>query len=356
VKRNALLFVAAILAALAPAASWATSCGVRPFPYAVWPDAASLLPLNPVLIITVSPTGTDFGPHLIGPHGRVRLKRVEMAGLGPLLGAFAPRESLEPDQRYELHFRHGPGLACNEASWMTGAAPDSLPPVWRAPPSIEYAGSSMNFNRESSDVFVRIPALDEGGALAILVELRSDPTTPVGVAAPQVVVRQVAAASGFVDPVLVLESHDCSQLQFRSGQVFETRLSVIDAAGHVTPSPAGALRFRIPDHRPQPSYEVRTVLPSLPIVLSKPEPGFPAIAKKALIQGVVKGELSIGPTGRVEEVGIIEGLPMGLTEAAVAALETWRFAPAPDGAPGRKVPFQTHFMRTQSEYHPDWNP
>jgi TonB family protein len=91
-------------------------------------------------------------------------------------------------------------------------------------------------------------------------------------------------------------------------------------------------------------------------VLFGPEPSFPAIAKKAQIQGVVTGELSIGPAGRVEEVVIVEGLPMGLTQAAVAALETWRFAPARDGAPRRKVLFQTHFMKIQPEYHPDWNP
>ena len=256
-KRSSLLFVAAALAALAPAASWATSCGVCPYPYAVWPDAGSPLPLNPVLIITVSPAGPDFGPHLIGPHGRVRLKRVEMAGLGPLLGAFAPGKSLEPDQRYELHFRRGPGLACNEASWMTGTVPDSLPPVWRAPPSVEYAGSSMGLISETADVFVRIPAFDDGGALAVLVALRAD---------------------------------------------------------------------------------------------------FSEIAKKAQIQGVVTGELSIGPYGRVEEVVIVEDLPMGLGQAAVAALGTWRFAPARDGAPLRKIPFQTHFMKIQLEYHPDWNP
>jgi TonB family protein len=242
------------------------------------------------------------------------------------------------------------------ASWTTGTAPDNLPPVWRAPPSVEYAGSSMNLQWETSDVFVSIPAYDDGGALAVLVELRADPTSTVQAPAPQVGLRRLLAPTGTADPLLVLESDSCSQLHLSSGRVFEARLSVIDAAGHAAPSPAGALRFRIPVPHPQASYEVLTVLPSGPPVLVKPEPPFPAIARRAQIQGVVTGELSIGPGGKVEEVVVIEAPPMGLSQATVETLATWRFAPAADGAPQRKVRFATHFMVIQHEYEPDWTP
>ena len=91
-------------------------------------------------------------------------------------------------------------------------------------------------------------------------------------------------------------------------------------------------------------------------MLFKPEPPFPEIARRAGIQGLVTGELSVGPDGQVEEVTILDGLPMGMTDATVGALEKWRFAPARDGASGRKIRFRTHFMVIQPEYQPDWNP
>lgn len=355
-KGNALPLVAAVLAGLAPTALWA-SCAGCASPHAVWPDPASALPLNPVLIVSYCPTGDpDYKPYLTGPRGRIRLKRVDVPGLGPLLRAFAPRKSLEPHHRYELHFRRKELRPGDQASWTTGKALDTLPPVWRAPPSVEYAGSSRDLQSENSEVFVKIPAFDDGGTLSVLVELVAAARTTVASPTPQTVLRTVTVPAKPVDPILVLESRYCSQFRLPSGMVFEARLSVIDAAGNVTPSPAGALRFRIPDHRPRPSYKVRTVLPRNPPVLFKPEPPFPEIARKARVQGVVTGELSIGPAGQVEEVTLLEDLPLGMTEVTVGALERWRFAPARDGASRRKVHFQTHFMVIQPEYHPDWNP
>lgn len=353
-KGKPLLFVA-VLATLVPEASWATTCGCAP--YAAWPDTASALPLNPVLIVRYcSARDPDYEPYLSGPRGRIRLKGVEVPGLGPRHRAFAPRKGLEPHQRYELRFGKTELRARFQASWTTDEEPDSLPPVWRAPPTVEYAGSSRDFHWENSELFVRIPASDDRGALAVLVELTAPAATTTTVLTPQAGFQTVTVPAEPLDPMLVLESQDCSQFKFRSGTVFEARLSVIDASGHVTPSPAGALRFRIPDPRSLPSYEVRTVLPRWPAVVSKPEPPFPALARKARIQGVVKGELSIGPAGQVEEVTIVEGLPLGLAEATVGALEGWLFAPARDGASRRTVRFQTHFMVIQPEYHPDWNP
>lgn len=354
--RARLLLVATALSGLAPAASWA-SCAGCASPYAVWPDPASPLPLNPVLIVGYCSAGDpDYGPYLEGPRGRIPLKRVEVAGLGPDLRAFVPGASLEPHHRYDLRFRKKELLSRAPASWTTGEALDSQPPVWRAPPAVEYAGSTRDLGWGSSEVFVTIPAVDDGGALAVVVELRGDAATTADVPAPQVDLRRVTVSTETIDPLLVLESEYCSRFNLPAGRVFQARLAVIDAAGNLVPSPAGALRFRIPDPRPQPSYEVRTVVPRHPPVVSKSEPPFPAIAKKARIQGVVTGELSVGPAGWVEEVTILEGLPLGMNEITIAALEKWRFAPARDGAPRRKVAFQTHFMVIQPEYRPDWNP
>jgi TonB family protein len=301
------------------------------------------LPLNPVIIVSYcSDKAPDHGPYLTGPRGLVRLKPLALAGLGPLLRAFTPTKNLEPNQRYELNFRGERPDRRDQPAWVAGESVDTAPPSWGAPPFVEYAASSRDV-RASSEVFLGIAASEDSGALAVLLELDADPAT-VGAPLPtQFLLRGVAAPAETTNTTLALESGYCSSLHFRSGAVFEARLSLMDAAGNLTPSPAAPLRFRIPELRPYASYEVRTVVPRHPAVLFKSEPPFPAMARKALVQGVVKGELAIDPKGHVEVVTIVEGRPAGLTDATIEALQKWRFAPARNGAVSRKVPFSTHF-------------
>lgn len=64
------------------------------------------------------------------------------------------------------------------------------------------------------------------------------------------------------------------------------------------------------------------------------EPRYTEPARRARIQGTVILDTVIDPRGRVVDVSVLEGLPLGLTEAAVAAVSQWRFEPTElDGRP-----------------------
>lgn len=65
-----------------------------------------------------------------------------------------------------------------------------------------------------------------------------------------------------------------------------------------------------------------------PQALEKRAPEYTEEARKERIQGVVILRLLIDETGEITDVEVLKGLPLGLSEAAVAAVETWRFAPA----------------------------
>lgn len=50
-------------------------------------------------------------------------------------------------------------------------------------------------------------------------------------------------------------------------------------------------------------------------------------ARAAATEGVVVLDLTVDETGRTRDITVVQGLPHGLTEAAVAALEACRFMP-----------------------------
>jgi protein TonB len=64
-----------------------------------------------------------------------------------------------------------------------------------------------------------------------------------------------------------------------------------------------------------------------PTVTSKPEPKYTEPARHARVTGVVVVEAVINRQGAVEDVKVLKGLPMGLSEEAVAAVRRWRFKP-----------------------------
>lgn len=57
-------------------------------------------------------------------------------------------------------------------------------------------------------------------------------------------------------------------------------------------------------------------------------PQYPRIAAEQQLEGRVVMELTIAADGRVEDVSVVESQPEGVfDEAAMAAMEQWRFAP-----------------------------
>lgn len=80
-----------------------------------------------------------------------------------------------------------------------------------------------------------------------------------------------------------------------------------------------------------------------PTRIHSPPAQYTEQARKARIQGVVILNVRVEETGRHEIVKVIKGLPMGLTEAAIEAVERWRFEPARDEA-GRPAPSETEVI------------
>jgi len=64
-----------------------------------------------------------------------------------------------------------------------------------------------------------------------------------------------------------------------------------------------------------------------PVILGRAEPAYSSTARKARIEGVVVVEAIISVSGRVKDVRVIKGLPMGLSDAAEEAVKKWRFQP-----------------------------
>ena len=65
-----------------------------------------------------------------------------------------------------------------------------------------------------------------------------------------------------------------------------------------------------------------------PVILDAPQPRYTEIARRAGVQGTVIVEAVINEQGRVTDVQVLKTLPMGLDQAAVDAVRSWRFKPA----------------------------
>jgi protein TonB len=65
-----------------------------------------------------------------------------------------------------------------------------------------------------------------------------------------------------------------------------------------------------------------------PIVISRVDPQYPAIARENKIEGIVIVEAIVDREGRVRDVRVLKPLPFGLDQAAVDAVQQWIFKPA----------------------------
>jgi protein TonB len=61
-------------------------------------------------------------------------------------------------------------------------------------------------------------------------------------------------------------------------------------------------------------------------LLSRTLPQYPAIPREAHIQGIVVLQATISKTGLIENLRVISGPPM-LRQAAIDAVQTWRYKP-----------------------------
>ena len=62
------------------------------------------------------------------------------------------------------------------------------------------------------------------------------------------------------------------------------------------------------------------------------------MARKSGVEGTVVLDAQIGANGRVEDVQVLRGLPLGLSEAAAEAVRRWQYRPAR----GRTGPVPSH--------------
>jgi TonB family protein len=71
--------------------------------------------------------------------------------------------------------------------------------------------------------------------------------------------------------------------------------------------------------------------------VAKPQPDYPPVARQLRIQGRIEMEISIDPSGSVENVKVVTGNP-ALTGTALSTLKHWRFEPILSGGkPARAV-------------------
>ncbi|HSY50830.1 MAG TPA: TonB family protein [Thermoanaerobaculia bacterium] len=64
-----------------------------------------------------------------------------------------------------------------------------------------------------------------------------------------------------------------------------------------------------------------------PVAITRSKPDYTDAARKAHITGVVIVETIVNKQGEVEQVKVLKGLPLGLSEEAVEAVKKWHFHP-----------------------------
>ena len=63
-------------------------------------------------------------------------------------------------------------------------------------------------------------------------------------------------------------------------------------------------------------------------LVSKVDPPYPELARRAGVEGTVVLEVRIDESGSVTDIQVLRGLPLGVSEAAVQAVTRWKYRPA----------------------------
>jgi len=73
-------------------------------------------------------------------------------------------------------------------------------------------------------------------------------------------------------------------------------------------------------------------------LVSKVDPPYPEAARRSGVEGTVVLDVRIDESGAVTDIQVLRGLPLGVSEAAVAAVSRWKYRPAR----GRTGPVTSH--------------
>ncbi len=73
-------------------------------------------------------------------------------------------------------------------------------------------------------------------------------------------------------------------------------------------------------------------------LISKVDPEYPEGARRSGVEGTVILDASISETGQITRIAVEQGLPLGISESAVAAVRHWKYRPAR----GRSGPVASH--------------
>ena len=101
-------------------------------------------------------------------------------------------------------------------------------------------------------------------------------------------------------------------------------VSVTNLDQNPTPPPDTGSDATAPPEPPETSDEA--LEPAT--LLSKVNPVYPDAARRAGVEGTVLLDALVSEKGRVEDVQVLRGLPMGLSESAQEAVRRWQYRPA----------------------------
>ena len=109
-------------------------------------------------------------------------------------------------------------------------------------------------------------------------------------------------------------------------------LSVLNAPRAEAPTPDFSAEGVPPESAEPAEVSDEALQPA--VLLSKVNPVYPEVARRSGVEGTVVLDAQISATGRVEDVQVLRGLPLGLSEAAAEAVRHWQYRPA-QGRSGR---------------------